>query len=109
MTDETPAVEPDDAPERKDARGLIADALDDFLDADQIKLLMDEVLKMTKNAWTSCPSCKKRVQVEIPDAKAVVGALSELLTQAKGSPKQQQVDLGLVVNRQVIVVAEPDE
>lgn len=109
MTDETPTVEPDEAPERKDARGLIGDALDAYLDPDQVKLLMDEVLKMTKSAWTNCPSCKKRVQVEIPDAKAVVGALSDLLTQAKGSPTKQQVDVGLVVNRQVFVVADKDE
>lgn len=108
MTDETPVVDPD-VPERKDARGLIADALDEFLDADQIKMLMDEVLKMTKNAWVNCPSCKKRAMAEIPDAKAVVGALSELLTQAKGSPTKQQVDTGLVVNRNVYVVAEPEE
>lgn len=92
--------------ERRDARSLIGEALDEFLEPEQIRLLMDEVLKMTKSAWSNCPSCKKRVQVEVADAKAVVGALSELLTQAKGSPSKQQVDTGVVINRQVFVVAE---
>ena len=101
-----PAVEPE---ARKDARSLIGEALDEFLEADQIRLLMDEVLKMTKTAWCNCPNCKKRVQVEFPDAKAVVGALSELLTQAKGSPTKQQADTGVVINRQVFVVAEQPE
>jgi hypothetical protein len=96
-------------PARRDARSLIGDALDEFLDPEQVRLLMDEVLKMTKSAWTSCPHCKKRVQVEVPDAKAVVGALSDLLTQAKGSPTKQQADTGLVINRQVFVVAEGGE
>ena len=92
--------------ERRDARALIADGLDEFLTKEQVTLLMDEVLKMTKTAWCSCPSCKKRVQVEVPDAKAVVGALGELLTQAKGRPSAVQQDIGLVVNRQVFVVGE---
>jgi hypothetical protein len=67
---------------------------------------LDEVLKITKQGWANCPSCKKRVLLEIPDAKAVVGAMGDLLTQAKGRPDGQQKDSGIVVNRQVYVVAE---
>jgi len=90
----------------RDARSLLGEQLDAFLTPEQLRLLLDEVLKITKSAWGSCPSCKKRVQIEIPDAKAVVGAMGDLLTQAKGRPGGEQVDSGLVVNRQVFVIGE---
>lgn len=95
-----------EAPERRDARTLLGEQLDDFLNEEQLRLLLDEVLKITKSAWGNCPSCKKRVQVEIPDAKSVVGAMGDLLTQAKGRPGGETVDAGLVVNRQVFVIAD---
>ena len=103
MSDE-PVVEA-----RRDARALLEAELDAFLTPEQIRLLVDEVLKITKTAWVNCVNCKKRVQVEVPDAKAVVGAMGDLLTQAKGRPDAVRTDAGLVVNRTVYVVADADE
>jgi hypothetical protein len=92
--------------ESRDARSLLEEQLDKYLTGEQLSALLNEVLKITKQSWANCPSCKKRVMVEIPDAKAVVGAMGDLLTQAKGRPDGQQKDSGIVVNRQVYVVAE---
>ena len=91
---------------QRDARALLGEQLDKFLTEEQLKVLLDEVLRITKQARGWCGSCKKQVQVEIPDAKAVVGAMGDLLTQAKGRPGGEQVDAGLVVNRQVFVIGE---
>lgn len=75
-----------------EARPRIKKALEDRLTDEQLKIIMDEVLQMTKKARGWCPSCKKHVNVEIADAKAVVGALSDLLIQAEGRPKEAQED-----------------
>jgi hypothetical protein len=50
------------------------------------------------------------VQVAVKDAKAVVSAMSELLTQAKGRPQEQkQGEQMLVVNRRVVLADEESE
>ena len=60
--------------------------LDGLLGRETLNVLLKEVLAISKGARGWCGSCKKGVQVEIPDAKAVVSAMSELLVQAKGRP-----------------------
>jgi hypothetical protein len=62
------------------------------LDAETIRVLMKEVLASTKHARGWCGSCRKAVTVEIPDAKAVVSAMSDLLVQAKGRPSEASSD-----------------
>ena len=75
-----------------DARGRIEEALDGLLDRETLNVLLKEVLAVTKQARGWCPTCKKAVQVDIPDSKAVVSAMSELLVQAKGKPAQENPD-----------------
>lgn len=71
-----------------DLRGDIAIALQGWLTPEQLKALLDEILSMKKSARGWCGHCKKHVVVEIPDAKAVVGALSDLTNQGFGRPSE---------------------
>lgn len=94
-----------------EARGRIKDALEDKLTPNQLTALVDEVLAITKQGRGWCPSCNKAVLVQVADSKAVVTAISELLTQAEGRPKQQEAGEGdaLTVVYQVILDGgEPD-
>ncbi len=92
-TDEdTDGVRRGEAAESLDARGRIEEALDGVLDRETLDVLLKEGLAVTKQARGWCPNCKKAVQVDIPDSKAVVSAMGELLTQAKGRPEQEVLD-----------------
>lgn len=89
------------------AREQIGRALDGKLDAEQVRILMDEVLKITKQGRGWCPTCGKHVMVQVQDAKAVTGALTDLANQAWGRPSEVRSGEGeLVVNRNVYVVEE---
>lgn len=94
-----------------EARGRIKGALEDKLTDDQLRILLDEVLAVTKQGRGWCPGCKKSVLVQVHDAKAVVNAISELLTQAEGRPKQQESDAeaGITFVRKVIFGGEREE
>lgn len=74
-----------------DARTEIGKALEGKLTKDQLDLLMNEVLAITKSAWANCPHCKKKSKFEIPDAKAVTGAVIDLANQAWGRPDVAQM------------------
>lgn len=92
------------------AREQIGRALDGALTPDQIKFLISEVLAITKKPWGtfSCKSCGKvqKQQCEVPDAKAVTGALKDLMDQSWGRPSEvRQEGAQLIVNRSVTVVA----
>lgn len=56
------------------------------LTEEQYDKLFDGALAITKLAWGSCRECKHKVQVEIPDAKAVIGAISDLVTKIADLP-----------------------
>ena len=94
-----------------DARARIAESLDRLLDKPTLNALLTEVLAINKSGRGWCGTCKKAVQVEIPDAKAVVSAMSELLTRAKGRPSAESgAPSEFVCNRYVIVQgAEPGD
>jgi len=61
-----------------------------YLTPEQISKLIDEVLAIRKrmSAEFQCKSCGKRQMqwTEVPDAKAVAGALADLMNQAFGRP-----------------------
>ena len=97
------------APEKRDSRDLLSEALDAFLTQEQLEILVDRVLQIDKQTWVSCGHCKKKSLVTIPDAKAVVSAMAELLVQAKGRPDGKTSDTGFVVNRNVYVVDDHPE
>src|SRR4029079_11644467 len=97
-------------PDETDARARIAESLDGLLDKPTLNALLTEVLAINKSARGWCGTCKKAIQVEIPDAKAVVSAMSELLTQAHGRPgPESEVAAELVYNRYVMVRGEGPE
>jgi hypothetical protein len=77
-----------------DTRSQIGDALAGKLTAEQLATLMDEVLAITKTAHGefSCKKCGQfqKQSVQIPDAKAVTGALVDLANQAWGRPSDDK-------------------
>lgn len=95
--------------EELEPREQVRAALSAFLSPTQLSSLVDEVLATTKTAWVRCDKCQNHVKGSVPDAKAVVSALSELLTQAYGRPGAEPEDRTIVVNRHVYLVAEDDE
>lgn len=93
---------------REDARTAIDKLLDDKIDAELLDTLFENVLSIEKQTRGWCPSCKKSVNVTVPDAKAVVSALNELLIQAKGRPGQseQAEDRSVVFTNKVVLVSD---
>lgn len=96
----------DTANERLDARGRIEEALDEFLTPGQIKTLVDEILTVTKQVWINCSHCQRSSKASVPDAKAVAGAIGELLNQAKGRPRERQDEGAVIVQRTVALVCD---
>lgn len=74
-----------------DLRDDLREGLEGKLSPEVINKLLDEVLSIKKQARGWCPTCKKAVQVEISDPKAVVAATTELLNQTMGRPKEAGV------------------
>lgn len=73
-----------------DPREEIAKALSNWMTPDQTAKLVDEVLAITKRASAEfdCKKCGQRQMrwTDIPDAKAVASALTDLSNQAFGRP-----------------------
>ena len=86
-----------DETESSDARRRIEEGLEELLDKDTLRVLMAEVLQIKKPARGWCRKCQASVHVEIPDAKSVVSAMGDLLTQAKGRPGESKGDGQTVV------------
>lgn len=72
--------------ESKGVREAARDVLKSRLTEKQIEELFDGALAITKQGWGSCPYCKKRVTVEIQDAKSVVSAIAEITTKIADLP-----------------------
>lgn len=90
-------------------RDSIAQALDGFLTPEQLHELIDEILKIKKGARGWCPNCKKQVGVEIPDAKSVAGAITDLANQAFGRPRGEQGEQGERIVFERVVYMGADE
>lgn len=92
-----PRGEPDDLRKRLDK--VLEEVVDDATLREAVSLAM----QATKKAWGTCPKCAKQVQVDVSDAKAVVGALEILSNQAKGRPGVDEVGKGeTIVFKRVI-------
>jgi len=89
-----------------DPREALAEGLSRYMTRPQVDALLNEALSLEKQVWFSCPNCKKSAKVSIPDAKATVGAVSELLTQGFGRPAGEKVSTEIVVNRSVAMVCD---
>ena len=74
-----------------DPRSLLAEGLRSYMSEDQVKALFDEILATKKPARGWCSKCRHAVQVEIADAKAVTSAITDLINQGFGRPKEAQV------------------
>jgi hypothetical protein len=80
----------------------------------QLEFLMDEVLAITKRAHGefSCKNCgqRQRQPCEIPDAKAVTGALVDLANQAWGRPSEDKAEVeGITFVRKVVYGGTEDD
>lgn len=78
----------------------------------QVTYLLQEVLAINKraNVKVQCDNCahmNKRF-VEIPDAKSVVSALTDLLAQGFGRPGEAKLDQGTVEFRRLTKLDEPE-
>lgn len=99
---------------RKDAladpRTAIADALAAYLSPEQVERLVDEILAIHKRVPVKleCDYCgrAKSAYVEVPDAKAVVSALTELLSQGFGRPDVAKMEKDLVTIRRFTDLTE---
>lgn len=90
------------------AKDAISDGLAGALTPDQIRILMEETLAITKDAWGNCPHCKRKVKVPVNDAKAVSGAIRDLATLVWSKPKDEaREDAGVTFIR-TIVREEPE-
>jgi hypothetical protein len=71
-------------------RDELGKKLTGYMKPEQVSMLIDEVLAIKKrtSAEFTCKACGKRQMhwTEVPDAKAVAGALSDLMNQAFGRP-----------------------
>jgi hypothetical protein len=86
-----------------DSRAEIESALDAFITPELLNQLFEKVLRIEKQTRGYCPKCKTLVPVTIPDSKAVVSALMDLLVQAKGRPGQAEMN---AEERQLVFVNE---
>jgi hypothetical protein len=96
-----------------DPRAAIAKALGDVLDVNQVAFLIGEVLLVNKKVPIElhCTNCghKQRRYALIPDAKAVVSALTDLLAQGFGRPGEAKLDEGTVNFRRYTNLTELEE
>lgn len=81
---------------------------------EQVKFLTDEVLAIKKHPWVeiTCKHCLKvgKYAAEIPDAKAVSGALKDLLAEGYGRPDvAQQTEGEKIVFERVVYLTDGDE
>ena len=47
----------------------------------------EDLLQATRKIWFSCPSCKRRAQVEVPDWGARVRGMETMLSEGFGKPE----------------------
>lgn len=71
-------------------RNRLDRALEAAVSDTALRELIAATLEIKKQARGWCPNCRKQVQVEIDDTKAVVAAVGELVNQAKGRPGQAE-------------------
>ena len=99
-----------------DAREQLGDAISGAFTQEQYDFLVSEVLAIRKKAWAEfiCknPACGKRQKqvAEIPDARAVTGALADLMNQSWGRPNEvQKGEQDITVNRHVYLVDDHED
>lgn len=89
------------------AREAAREVIESRLTKRQVDALFDGALALTKSARGWCPGCKKQVWVEIPDAKAVVGALADIITKIADLPTDRDQGERIVFER-VVYMDDPE-
>ena len=84
-----------------------------WINPEQLDALFEGALAITKRVSTpvTCKHCKKNQMafVEIPDAKSVVSALSDIVTKIADVPKEQVQEQDRIVFERVIYMTPEDE
>jgi hypothetical protein len=93
------------AKQRPAVRERIAQDADNLYPA--IKSFFEEALNAKRKVWTTCTHCDRRTEVEVPDWNARAKILETLLNQGFGRPPSSDLDggVGLIVNR---IIVAPD-
>jgi hypothetical protein len=68
------------------ARRTIRAVVNQELTEGAVRKLVKDALNLRGFAWAYCPTCKQKVQAEIPDVSKAVAALKKLMEQAEGRP-----------------------
>ena len=68
------------------ARGNVRDRLAADADYDKIKKVLEQAMDMTRYERAFCPNCRKKVEVEFPDTRSQMQAVSLWLEQGFGRP-----------------------
>ena len=89
-----------------DPRSAIANALSAFLTEEQTNRLVNEVLAIEKRASVevTCKHCGRhqKVWADVPDARAVAGALTDLANQAFGRPSESEKGEQTIIFRRLV-------
>lgn len=92
-----------------DLRADLAKALGEAVTDEKLKEAILLALELKKGARGWCPNCRKAVQVEINDSKAVIGALGELMNQSYGRPGETaSSDEEKIVFERVVYLGDED-
>lgn len=98
---------------QNDPRAVLADALHTWMTPEQVMYLIDEVLSIDKRmpVEIQCPNCNHswKSSLHVPDAKAVVGALTQLLSEGFGRPDVAKGDDTQIVFKRLVVLSDVEE
>ena len=74
-------------------RSSLADAIRKrYLEDGALDKFLDEVDNFEKQAWLTCPHCKKRAQIAVPDDSRKLEALIKLIQETEGKPGTVDAD-----------------
>ncbi len=91
---------PTNASDKGQARKTIGEVINEHVTPERVQVLIDEVLDTKTSRWGFCGTCRKKVQVEVPDPAKAVAVLKDLLDQAEGKPRDgEQAGTTIVVER----------
>lgn len=71
----------------KDVRSRIAEAASE--DYELMRATFRDALEAQKETWVSCPHCKRKNPIQVPDWGARGKMIELMLTQGFGRPKQE--------------------
>lgn len=74
--------------------------INEVIDADKIRTLIDEAMELKGLVRVYCPNCRKSLMAEAKDLSKTIEVLTKLLEQAEGRPQGEEAGgVVLVVER----------